>query len=204
MLAALVTRIKKPRRKPDNGPIRVVGPDGSERMVAPGQLEAENELRRAREAREMRRQQELFALRRGDIVTVRQTTATLADPRLRWYAETGLWWFTARVNGPERTITAKTIIIERKCEEDFAFDVIRTYSPTSPNDVHEADQYRRALRMPLPTRRTRTFRQGAPLVTPPQLSRNQRDLLARAEPSCIGYMSGCTCARCQSVDRIAA
>jgi hypothetical protein len=197
--------MQKPRRKREVGQIRVVGPDGAERMVVPGQLEAENELKQEREAREMRRQQKLFALRRGDIVTVRPTTATLSDPRLRWYAETGLWWFTARVNGPERTVTGKTIIVERKCEDDFAFDAIRTYSPTSPNEMQEADRYRYALRMPLPKRqRIRTFRQDAPLVTSSQLSRKQRDLLTRPEPSCIGYMSGCTCARCQGIDRMAA
>jgi hypothetical protein len=197
--------MQKPRQKREVGKIRVVRPDRAERMVVPGQLEAENELRRAREAREMRRQQQLFGLRRGDIVTVRQTTATLSDPRLRWYAETGLWWFTARVNGPERTVTAKTIIVERRSEEDFALDVIRTYSPTSPNDMREADRYRYALRMPLSKRRrTRTFLQDVPLVRPSQLSRKQRNLLTRLEPSCIGYMNGCTCARCQAIDRMAA
>jgi hypothetical protein len=153
----------------------------------------------------MRRQQKLFALRRGDLVTVRPTRATLSDPHLRWYAETGLWWFTARVNGPERTVTGKTINVERKCAEDFAFDVIRTYWPTSPTEMQEADRYRYVLRMPLPKRQQiRTFRQDAPLVTSSRLSRKQGDLLTQPEPSCIGYMSGCTCVRCKGIDRLAA
>jgi hypothetical protein len=199
-----MTKLLKPRQKREIAKIRVVGPDGAERIVAPGQLAAENELRRQREAREMRRQQELFALECGDVVAVRRTSTTLADPSLRWFAETGLWWFTARVNGPERTVTARTIVVERKCEEDFAFDVIRKYAPASPGETQEADRYRSKLGMPAPKRSTPTFRDDAKVINASRLSRAERELLARPEPSCIGYMNGCMCARCKGMDRLAA
>lgn len=199
-----MTRLPKPRQKRKIAKIRVVGPDGSERIVAPDQLAAESELRRQRERREMRRQQELFALEDGDVVAIRRTSTTLADPRLRWYAETGLWWFTARVNGPERTVTARTIVVERKCEEDFAFDVIRKFAPASAGEAQEADRYRSKLGMPTPKRTTPTFRDDATALTASRLSRAERELLARPEPSCIGYMNGCTCARCKGMDRLAA
>ncbi len=199
-----MTKLPKPRRRRETDQIRVIGGDGTERIVAPGQLETENGLRRRREANEMRRQQELFALRPGEVITVRPITATLSDPQLRWYVETGLWWFTARVNGPERTVTAKTMIVERERKEDFPLDVIRTYSLASPGEIYEADRYRSVLGVPVPARHTRTLRQDAPLISASRLSRRQRDLLGQPGVSCIGYMNGCTCDQCKAMDRLAA
>jgi len=172
--------MQKPRRARATNQIRLVKPDGSERFVEPGQLDAENELKHTRERREMRRQQELFALKRGDVVTVARTSSTLHG-RLRWYADTGMWLFTVSVDGVARTVKTQTIVLESKTEETVNFGIVSKYTPANVAEVYEADRYRMKLGMPLSKPGHAVTRAGGSLLPPPD---------SEPTPACIGYLSG--------------
>jgi hypothetical protein len=123
--------------------------------------------------------QELYVLQRGDAIVLRLMRAT------------ELWWFVERVNGPEQTITARTVIFDLVQERDFHFNSVMRYEPES---AAEANHWRRRLAMPPEEQRT-----GPSVADIPAGSLSPRfrwvfELDHRGP--CHGYANGCVCPHC--------
>jgi hypothetical protein len=83
---------------------------------------------------EMLREQRLIVLQEGDTVTI------TGD-------RTQVWWFVADVRPPERIVTARTLIVEKRLEEDLPFVRVKPLELTVLQDQADANWYRGRLQL---------------------------------------------------------
>jgi hypothetical protein len=125
---------------------------------------------------------------RGEVVSAKDFRARQDNRQVR---ATGLWWFVKRVNGPEQTITAQTLIFDQPRERDFPFAVVARQEPEDPD---EADRYRRRLGLPMgevPCRGILDIPAGS-------LSPRFRWVFDPYRHPCHGYANACVCPRCEA------
>jgi hypothetical protein len=74
--------------------------------------------------------QRLLALRREDVIVMESERAA------------GLWWFVHDVDGPNRTITARTLIFDQPREETFSFALVEPLPLFTAAEHNQAAVYR--------------------------------------------------------------
>lgn len=174
-----MTKLSYKRSRPNPSPVTVIRPDGDRRVVAAGQIEAEVQLRQWTETRDMLDEQRLYALKEGDTITLTGDT-------------TQVWWFTHHVNGPERTVSARTLILDQRREADLPFAQIEPYQPQNLNEESEANYFRRRLGLATKAIVLEDGEQEAQLAD--GMPRRFRELLAL--PESPWHRHDCECSRC--------
>ena len=141
---------KIPPPKPSDIVIRHVGSNEPVEIVAPDELErrkdeAMGQRYSARHGLDMVDEHARLALAYGAVITV---PAFHAD----------LWWFVLDVNGPERTITAATLLFDQLKEATLPFDAVAV--PTMfPLELNEAGVVFDRIRVRLPAQHKRQVRE---------------------------------------------
>lgn len=125
------------RRIGDSEPVEVLAPDELARR------KEEEEWRRyeRRHGLDVREEHARLALRLGAAITVPEYTGDL-------------WWFVRDVNGPERTITAGTIIFGQVRERSFPFDLVEPKRLWHWSELNEAAEAYRVVEQALGRVRT--------------------------------------------------
>jgi len=124
-------------------------------------------------------EQRLYALKEGDTITLTGDT-------------TKVWWFTHHVNGPERTVSARTLILDQRRDADLPFAQIEPYRPQNLNEESEANYFRRKLGLATKAIVLEDGEQEAQLAD--EMPRRLRELLAL--PESPWHQQGCECSRC--------
>jgi hypothetical protein len=123
--------------------------------------------------------QALYALQRGDVI--------------KWTATGDVWWFVMRVNGPAKTVTARTVMFEQRRQRVLPFAAIR---PIEPLDSYEANNERVSFGLEPRDEPARDLAD----VPAGSLSPRYADLLRlwpRPRP-CHGFANGCDCPNCEN------
>jgi hypothetical protein len=114
----------------------------------------------------------------------------------------GLLWFVVEVDGPGRTVTARTVIFGEPCEGTFAFVEIDLPTPRTIEDVVDADEARRRTGLPTTPRARRSesvvWTVASEELDVTSLPSRYSKLLDLPTAPCHGYANGCECARCSS------
>lgn len=112
------------RRVDVDEPVEIVPPD----ELARRKEEAEWQRYRRSHGLDVREEHARLALRLGDPVEVPIYTHMI-------------WWLVRDVNGPERTVTAGTLIFDRPRERTFPFDLVKPVRVWGPYERNEAARW---------------------------------------------------------------